>query len=123
MSVAAADLVIPPPPRPLVVRNRLIDRLDIGTRGPLTLLSAPAGFGKTSLLSSWLAAGARRGAWLAPRRRLGESSFWAEWLTAIQRVVPARSALGRIAPPRAGTTPGFVVQLLNGFTQRHEAIV
>src|SRR3954452_25612989 len=101
MSVAAADLVIPPPPRPLVVRNRLLERLDQGTRGPLTLLSAPAGFGKTSLLSTWLATEASRVAWLAPRRRLGEASFWAEWLSAIQRVVPARSELGRISPPRS----------------------
>ncbi|MFL6016571.1 MAG: LuxR C-terminal-related transcriptional regulator [Gaiellaceae bacterium] len=123
MSVAAADLVIPPPPRPLVVRSRLLDRLAEGTRGPLTLLSAPAGFGKTSLLSSWLATDANSVAWLAPRRRLGEASFWAEWLSAIQRVVPARSELGRIVPPRAGTPPGFVVQLLNGFTQLDEPIV
>jgi LuxR family transcriptional regulator, maltose regulon positive regulatory protein len=115
--------VVPPPPRPLVLRERLIERLNEGTEGPLTLISAPAGFGKTSLLASWLALEPRNVAWLAPRRRLGEASFWAEWLTAIQRIVPPRSALSRIAPPRAGTPPGFVLQLLNGFTQLEEPIV
>ncbi len=94
-----------------------------GREGPLTLISAPAGFGKTSLLASWLAAEPLDVAWLAPRRRLGEASFWVEWLTAIQRVVPPRSALSRITPPRAGTPPGFVLQLLNGFTQLEEPIV
>jgi LuxR family maltose regulon positive regulatory protein len=122
-SVAAADLVVPPPPRPVVLRARLVERLNEGTQGPLTLISAPAGFGKTSLLSSWLSAEPLTVAWLAPRRRLGEASFWAEWLTAVQRVVPTRSALSRITPPRAGTPPGFVLQLLNGFTQLEEPIV
>jgi len=97
--------------------------LNEGTRGPLTLISAPAGFGKTSLLASWLAVEPRKVAWLAPRRRLGEASFWTEWLTAVQRVAPPRSALCRIRPPRAGTPPGFVLQLLNGFTQLAEPLV
>ena len=47
-----------PPPRPnLVRRPRLIRRLDEGLRlgRRLTLVSAPAGYGKTTLLSEWLA--------------------------------------------------------------------
>lgn len=37
-----------------VVRPRLIERLDQGLKRKLTLLSAPAGFGKTTLIASWL---------------------------------------------------------------------
>jgi hypothetical protein len=47
-----------PRPRPqerVVQRPRLLDRLDQGLIGRLILLSAPAGFGKTTLLSTWLA--------------------------------------------------------------------
>jgi LuxR family transcriptional regulator, maltose regulon positive regulatory protein len=45
-----------PPPRPnLVARPRLLARLQAGLRGKLTLLVAPAGFGKTTLLSAWIA--------------------------------------------------------------------
>jgi LuxR family maltose regulon positive regulatory protein len=46
-----------PPPRPnLVLRPRLVERLDEGLRlgHRLTLISAPAGFGKTTLLSEWI---------------------------------------------------------------------
>ncbi|MGW1339527.1 LuxR C-terminal-related transcriptional regulator [Kribbella sp. NPDC002412] len=36
-------------------RPRLVDRLDLGVQRPLTLISAPAGFGKTTLVESWAA--------------------------------------------------------------------
>ena len=45
-----------PPPRPGVVpRPRLIERLNEGLHRKLTLISAPAGFGKTTLVSEWVA--------------------------------------------------------------------
>lgn len=44
-----------PAARPnLVRRPRLLRRLTEGISGPLTLISAPAGFGKTTLISSWI---------------------------------------------------------------------
>lgn len=43
-----------PPARPaLVPRSRLVERLEKGLSGPLTLISAPAGYGKTTLMSEW----------------------------------------------------------------------
>jgi len=64
-----------PPARPNWVRRpRLTDRLSAGLRGPLTLIVAPAGFGKTTLLGDWRAASPEGGhdnaarwplAWLA----------------------------------------------------------
>src|SRR5580700_8785397 len=53
-------LYVPRSRRPLVPRPRLSDRLDRGTASKLTLVSAPAGFGKTTLLTEWLAAGPGR---------------------------------------------------------------
>ena len=45
-----------PPVRPrLVSRPRLIERLHAGLHRSLTLISAPAGFGKTTLVSEWVA--------------------------------------------------------------------
>ncbi len=49
-------LYIPPPRPELVPRPRLIERLNAGQHRKLTLISAPAGFGKTTLLSEWIAA-------------------------------------------------------------------
>jgi len=44
-----------PPLRPqMVVRKRLLGLLDDAANRPLTLISAPAGSGKTSLITSWL---------------------------------------------------------------------
>jgi LuxR family maltose regulon positive regulatory protein len=115
--------VIPSPPTPLVLRQRLFTRLNEGIEGPLTLVSAPAGAGKTGLLSSWLAVEPRRVAWLSARRQLGEATFWSEWLAAVQRVVPSRSSLGRLSAPRTGTPPGFVLELLNGFAELEDPVV
>jgi len=115
--------VIPRPPSPLVERPRLFELLRDGIRGPLTLISAPAGAGKTSLLASWLAAEPREVAWLTPRPQLTEAGFWAEWLAAVHKVAPARSALRRLSAPRTGTPAPFVVQLLNGFAELEEPLV
>src|SRR5215203_6084663 len=55
-----------PPPRPGVVpRPHLIARLDEGLHRKLTLISAPAGFGKTTLVSEWVATGGRPTAWMS----------------------------------------------------------
>ena len=47
-------LYIPPARPELVSRPRLIERLNAGLQRKLTLVSAPAGFGKTTLLSAWI---------------------------------------------------------------------
>ena len=55
--VLATKLFPPARSRPLVARPRLTDRLDtsLDPGHRLTLVSAPAGFGKTTVLSDWLA--------------------------------------------------------------------
>ena len=55
-----------PRPRPrLVPRSHLIERLQQGMECALTLVSAPAGFGKTTLLAQWLAESGTPVAWLS----------------------------------------------------------
>ena len=54
--ILTTKLYIPPPRPNLVERSHLIERLDEGLRlgHKLTLISAPEGFGKTTLLSEWM---------------------------------------------------------------------
>ncbi|WP_343424290.1 hypothetical protein [Candidatus Amarolinea dominans] len=54
--ILATKLYIPPARPKVVPRPRLIERLSEGLHGKLTLISAPAGFGKTTLVSEWVAA-------------------------------------------------------------------
>ncbi len=77
MPILGTKLRPPAPRRRLVPRDRLVERLgaDAPTMPRLVLVSAPAGFGKTTLLTQWLVAGradadqarqaARRVAWLS----------------------------------------------------------
>ena len=51
----ATKLFIPPPRPNVILRQRLIARLNAGLHCKLTLIAAPAGFGKTTLVSAWVA--------------------------------------------------------------------
>ena len=61
----ATKLHRPLPRAHLVRRPQLAERLTQGVMGPLTLISAPAGFGKTTLLAQWLAESGMPVAWLS----------------------------------------------------------
>lgn len=50
----STKLCLPPARSNLVLRQRLLQRLDDGLGLPLTLVSAPAGFGKSTLVSQWV---------------------------------------------------------------------
>src|SRR5438552_15626537 len=61
----ATKLHRPLPRAQLVRRPQLAERLTQGVMGPLTLVSAPAGFGKTTLLAQWFAESGMPVAWLS----------------------------------------------------------
>jgi LuxR family transcriptional regulator, maltose regulon positive regulatory protein len=75
----------------LVARPRLVERLGVGEPA-LRLVSAPAGFGKTTLLAQWLAtvsAGGRRVAWLSLDKSDNDPVvFWTYVVAALQRAAP-----------------------------------
>jgi LuxR family transcriptional regulator, maltose regulon positive regulatory protein len=94
----AGKLAAPSMPGRVVARPRLFALLDSGIEQPVTLVAAPAGSGKTMLLTSWMAAVSPPGrvAWLSLDR--GDNDpvrFWTYVLAALGRAgaVPAESSL------------------------------
>ena len=63
--ILATKLYLPPPRPDVVSRPRLTKRLNEGLHRKLTLISAPAGFGKTTLAAEWIAGCGRPVAWLS----------------------------------------------------------
>ncbi|MDQ1463243.1 MAG: hypothetical protein QOC73_184, partial [Actinomycetota bacterium] len=115
-------LYIPRLRRSLVARPRLSERLSRGSEAKLTLISAPAGFGKTTLLAEWLAAaapGERSVAWLSLEESDSQpASFWTYVITALQTVVPGVGAdalaLLQSAQPPIETVLAAVLNELSG---------
>jgi len=89
-------LYVPKLRRGVVARPRLSERLSRGAESKLTLISAPAGFGKTTLLAEWLAtapAGRHSVAWLSLDQADNQPvTFWTYLITALQTVVPGIGA-------------------------------
>ena len=76
-------------PSDLVDRPRLIDEINRGLNRPLTLVTAPAGYGKTILVSSWLNTCERPSAWLSLDETIDDLGvFLAYFVTAIQTIFP-----------------------------------
>ncbi len=91
----------------LVARPRLSQRLRRAAESPLTLVSAPAGFGKTTLLAEWVAAAPTVGAlaaWVSLDERDNDPAlFWAYVVAALQAVVAGEVGAGVLAllqPPQ-----------------------
>jgi LuxR family transcriptional regulator, maltose regulon positive regulatory protein len=85
LPLIVTKLMVPAPPAGVISRDRLHRLLDSGTGGRLTLVIAPAGYGKTVLAASWLATAPGRAAgWVSLDGRDNEPSrFWAYLLAAI----------------------------------------
>ena len=87
--IIRTKLYRPPVADDLVSRRELQQRLDEGWTLPLTLVSAPAGYGKSTIVSHWLDTGGRPGAWIS----LDESEsdlrgFLNYFVAAVQGVSP-----------------------------------
>lgn len=79
----------PPPPKDLVPRTSLLRRLEAERVRPLTLVCAPAGYGKSVLIGSWLEGCDWQSAWISLEK--GDSSlqqFLIYFLAAVRNVFP-----------------------------------
>jgi LuxR family maltose regulon positive regulatory protein len=98
---SGADTVVPRLPAGLVWRPRLFEAIDAGVRGTATVISAGAGWGKTTLAASWSSARSASGpiAWLTLDEQHNDPDvFWSDLILAMAAagvVLPGR-------PPAAG---------------------
>jgi LuxR family maltose regulon positive regulatory protein len=122
ITLLETKLYVPRSRRDLVLRPRLSERLDRGTASKLVLVSAPAGFGKTTLLTQWLAArqaalaDEQLAAWLSLDRSDNDpASFWAYVIAALRTVVPGlgESALALLDAPQPPPIETVLTMLLN----------
>jgi LuxR family transcriptional regulator, maltose regulon positive regulatory protein len=111
----ATKLYLPRPRSTAVARPRLVARVREGLRSRLTLLAAPAGFGKSTLLAQALAAERSAPAWLALDEGDDDPArFWSYVFAALDR---ASSGLGAAPLAVLRATPSAVdvalAELLN----------
>ncbi|MFN8535961.1 MAG: hypothetical protein U0232_00600 [Thermomicrobiales bacterium] len=110
---------LPRPRRALVLRSRLHERLDRGVEGGLTLVSAPPGFGKTTLLAEWLGAASaseRSAAWLSLDQGDNQPGvFWTYLIAALRTVVPGigTGALALLESPQPVPIDAILTTLVN----------
>lgn len=112
----ATKLHIPPLRSAQVGRARLVAYLERGRQRRLTLISAPAGFGKTTLVSEWVAACGCPAAWLSLDERDGDlTSFLAYLVAALQGIGAPIGAelLGALQSPQPPPPPALLTLLLN----------
>ena len=112
----STKLFIPRPRPDLVSRPRLIEQLNDGLHRKLTLVSAPAGFGKTTLVSEWVAACKRPVAWLSLDKEDSDPKRFLSYLVAALQKVSAEvgeDALGMLQASQATPTNSILTSLLN----------
>jgi LuxR family maltose regulon positive regulatory protein len=114
--VLATKLFIPPLRPNAVLRTSLIARLNEGLHRKLTLISAPAGFGKTSLTSAWIGGCGRPAAWLSlDNADNNPSRFLAYVVAALQTIAPTIGAdvVALLQSPQPPPIDGLLPLLLN----------
>ena len=119
--ILATKLYVPSPRAKIVLRPRLIERLNEGLSAgrKLTLISASAGFGKTTLISEWIANCGRPVAWLSLDE--GENDpvrFLVYLIAAVQTIVPkiGDGVLGVLQSPQPPPTESILTTLINEIT-------
>jgi len=101
----ATKLHVPRPRTHLVPRAHLVERLQQGMMHPLTLLSAPAGFGKTTLLAQWLAESGLPVAWLSLEPEDNDPTHFLSYLIAALQTLDTQMGTTALALLRTSQPP------------------
>ena len=106
----------------LVTRQRLVNKLQLGIQRPLILIAAPAGFGKTTLLSTWFEQASLRSAWVSLDHDDDDLiRFWSYVFAALARVHPGSETIPMAllqgpAPQQLPSIEAVLTVWINGLT-------
>jgi LuxR family maltose regulon positive regulatory protein len=117
--ILATKLYIAPTRVKIVLRHRLIERLNVGLHHKLTLISAPAGFGKTTLVSEWVAGCGQPVAWLSLDEGDNDLVRFISYLIAALQTIKAgigERLLAVLQSPQPPSTESILTTLLNEIT-------
>lgn len=116
LSLLKTKLNAPRPREELVPRPVLVDRLNQGLSRKLILVSAPAGFGKTSLLGEWTRLSHLPVAWLSLDENDNDPSrFWSYFVGAVQTITPGmgEAALASFQSGQPLPIEAFLITFIN----------
>ncbi|MFP3713168.1 LuxR C-terminal-related transcriptional regulator [Puerhibacterium sp. TATVAM-FAB25] len=125
MTLVRTKLRAPRPRAAAVPRDRLVDRLADATTATLTVVVAPAGFGKTTLLAQWLARpGTGPVAWFAADPRDDDPAvFWRYVLAALATAAPDAAASARERADAAAPATEVLTTLVNDLADAPDDVV
>ncbi|APV43609.1 LuxR family transcriptional regulator, maltose regulon positive regulatory protein [Dehalogenimonas formicexedens] len=126
IQILATKLYVPRPPPKVVLRPHLIELLNNGLHRKLTLISAPAGFGKTTLVSEWVSGCGRPVAWLSLDARDNDPiSFLSYLIAALQTIFPkiGGQSLVALQAPQPPSIESILTTLLNEITSVEDRFV
>lgn len=126
VAILATKLYIPKARAKLVPRNRLLEQLNNGFHRKLSLISAPAGFGKTTVVSEWLASCEQPTAWLSLEEGDSEPTRFLTYLVAaLQTVTPnfGEGVLAQLHSPQPPASEIMLTALLNDISTLSENFI
>jgi len=117
-TILATKLYLPPPRPNAVLRPHLLDLLNDGLAANhrLTLISAPAGYGKTALVSAWVASSHRPTAWLSLDEADSDPTRFLTYLIAALQTIAPQVGTGlanALSSPQPPSTEAILTALLN----------
>ena len=119
-TILTTKLFVPPVRSAIVARPRLLERLDSGAQKKLILISAPAGYGKTTLASAWIETLKQnknwRSAWLTLDAGDGNPITFLRYLVAALQTVSAKLGIGAqeaLKAPQPPSAEAMLTSLLN----------
>ena len=117
--ILKTKLYIPQPRPDLVQRTNLIERLNKGINHKLTLISAPPGFGKTTLLSEWISQSEIPVTWISLDKGDNDSVHFIHYLVAALQTIEVnigKAALSILQSPQQPPIESIMTNLIKEIT-------